>query len=283
MFDELRRRREQRQQARKARQAEPWGRPRLLAMLVGAGLAMAAMVVGLGLIAWYIWTDTPGTAAGGVPASTPAAPQDVASVRDWIAAAPMMSVGREAAFTPDPAAELAAPIRVPQARTDLGPADVPTGFPQTPEGAVGQLAAIERVVLETMSLPLAQQIHRAWVRPGGPSFGQWEMTRNVQAFLTAARQGGGEKDISTLVSATPAAAMVKGTDGPGWVVVCVLMDIRAAVTVEARMGYGHCARMEWIGGRWQIGTGAAPATAPSTWPGSRLAAQAGWLTWTERG
>ncbi len=81
-------------------------------------------------------------------------------------------------------------IRVPIAHIVLGPADVPTGFPHTPAGAVGQLAAIEKTVLESMSLPLTGQVHTAWVQPGGPSLEEWELTRNVQSFLAAARQGG---------------------------------------------------------------------------------------------
>lgn len=283
MFDEFRRRRQQRRQAGAARRSEPWGRQRLLVMLACAGLAIVLLVAGLGLFVWYVWSDS--RTETGTESQTQASvePPGPVNVRDRIAAAPMLSVDREAAFTPDAALESAGSIRVPQARIDLGPADVPSGFPRTPEGAAGQLAAIERVVLESMSLPAAREVHQAWVRPGGPSFEQWEMTRNVRVFLTSARQAGTEKDISTLVSATPAAAMVKGIDGPSWTVVCVLMDVRAAIAVEARMGYGHCARMEWIDRRWQIGAGTVPALAPSTWPGSRLAVQAGWLTWIERG
>ena len=120
------------------------------------------------------------------------------------------------------------------------------------------------------------------VAPGGPAFENWELTRNVQSFLTSAKQSGTEKDITTLVSVTPAAAIVKGTDGSDWAVVCVLADVRAAITVESRMGYGWCQRMQWIDGRWMIAAGAAPAAAPSVWPGSALAIDAGWLTWTQK-
>ena len=33
------------------------------------------------------------------------------------------------------------------------------------------------------------------------------------------------------------------------------------------------------GGRWLIAAGLPPAPAPSTWPETDLARQAGWLTW----
>ena len=166
---------------------------------------------------------------------------------------------------------------------EAGPARVPAGFPHTPQGAVGQLAAIEKTVLESMSLSVAREVHQAWVEQGGPAVEDWELTRDVEAFLAAGRQGGQAKDFATLVSATPAAAIVKGVDGPDWVVACVLMDVQVSIRTDARMGYGFCARMQWspTEQRWLIGAGTPPAPAPSTWPGSRAAMAAGWLSWAE--
>ena len=83
------------------------------------------------------------------------------------------------------------------------------------------------------------------------------------------------------VAATPAAGQVKGTDGPDWVLACVLLDVRAAIVTDARIGYGHCERLTWTDGRWLIGPGTPPAKAPSVWPGSDLAIQAGWRTFQE--
>jgi len=85
------------------------------------------------------------------------------------------------------------------------------------------------------------------------------------------------------VVATPAGAQVKGTDGPGWVLACVLLDMRATITADARMGYGYCERMQWRSGRWMIAPGTPPARAPSTWPGSDLSIKAGWRTWATSG
>lgn len=255
----------------------PWSRERLLVMLIGSALTVAVLLAGLVMAIVYALTDR-GTAA--VTAGEDGQVATDAPIRDRIAAAPMASLDPDAAFTPDPAVTEAAAIKVPMP-TAVGPADVPSGFPRTPQGAVGQLAAIEQTVLESMSLPVTADVHSAWVQPDGPSLEEWELTRNVQTFLASARQGGQEKDFTTLITANPAAGLVKGTDGSDWAVVCVLMDVQAAIKTESRMGYGLCSRMQWIDGRWQVAAGAAPAKAPSAWPGSRAAADAGWLTWTD--
>lgn len=257
--------------------ARPWSRERLLVMLIGSALTAAVLLAGLVMAIVYALTDR------GAAAVTVAEEGQVGSnapIRDRIAAAPMASLDPDAAFTPDPAVTEAAAIQVPMA-TAVGPADVPSGFPRTPQGAVGQLAAIEQAVLESMSLPVTHDVHSDWVQPGGPSLEEWELTRNVQTFLASARQGGQEKDFTTLITVNPAAGLVKGTDGSDWAVACVLMDVQAAIRTESRMGYGLCQRMQWIDGRWQIAAGAVPAKAPSAWPGSRAAAEAGWLTWTD--
>ncbi len=275
--------RAERRAARLARASQPWERQRLLLLFGALVTAAGLMVAGLGLAVWYAVTGT-GSRAPRDSESSSAASVAAASgdPRDEIAARPMLAVDRSAAFTPDVTTRQVGSIMIPSATVDLGEADVPTGFPHTPQGAVGQLAAIEKAVLESMSLPTAKAVHQAWVAPTGPSFESWELTRNVQSFLTSAKQTGTEKDITTLVSVTPAAALVKGTDGPDWTVACVLADVRAAITVESRMGYGWCQRMQWIDGRWMIAAGTVPAAAPSVWPGSALAVEAGWLTWTQK-
>ena len=107
------------------------------------------------------------------------------------------------------------------------------------------------------------------------------MTRNVQSFLTNAGGLGNTKDDSVFVSASPAAGQIKGVDGPDWVLACVLLDVQATIVTDARIGYGHCERMQWTDGRWMIAPGTPPAPAPSVWPGSELALQAGWRTLTD--
>ncbi len=254
-----------------------WSRQRL-ATVLGIGVVTALTVIaGLGIALFNLATapaDAPHVQLAGINAVE-------TNRRDQIAADPMAPVATDAGFTPDPATNPAAPIQVPIATNGRGPAGVATGFPQTPEGAVAQLAAIEQTVLEAMSLPTTVEVHGAWTLPGAPTVDEWELTDNVRAFLRSGRQGGQEKDTTTLVTATPAMGLVKGADGPDWVVACVLLDVQVSIRTDARMGYGHCSRMQWADGRWQIAPGAAPARAPSAWPGSVAAVDVGWLTWQE--
>ena len=253
----------------------PWQRWQLVATIVGIGGALLLVLAGTVLA--LIERSTPPDQTTPAPAATGAVAADT---RDRIAAQPMASVAPDAARSTAPSAELARSIDVPVATID-GPAGVHTGFPHTPEGAVGQLAAIEVRVIEAMSIPVAHEVHQAWAMPGGVNAAQWELTTSVQAFLSASGQEGNAKDETTMVAAVPAAAQVKGTDGPDWVLACVLLDVRASIVADARIGWGHCERMVWTGDRWLIGPGLPPAIAPSTWPGSQPAIDAGWLRWQE--
>lgn len=267
-----------------------WGRSRLLATLA-AGVA-AALLFGAGLaLALYYGlrsaeaTSTPHSAAWSTspkPVATGSGPAH----RDQVAAAPMLKVAPDDARRGVPAAVAGPVIDVPAA-TDVGPAQVPTGFPRTTEGAVGQLAAIETTVLQGMSIPQAKQVYEQWALPGGAGVADWALTTNVQNFLASAGQGQ-SKDPTVAVTATPAAGQVKATDGPDWVLACVLLDVRATITAQARISYGYCERMQWHptptepvspGGRWLIAPGAPAAAAPSTWPGTDIAFKAGWRTW----
>jgi hypothetical protein len=139
--------------------------------------------------------------------------------RDAIAAAPMASVAASAAMSgtlpPWPANHHR------PSRTTVGPADVPTGFPPTPQGALGQLAAIDTTVLTAMSVAHTGAVHQAWALPGAPGVEQWAMTSNVQAFLAAS--GSPTLDDISVVTTTPVAGQVKGNEGHDWTVACVLL------------------------------------------------------------
>lgn len=255
-----------------------WPRSRLI-MLVGSVTATAvALTAGLGLAVWYALAPAPPVVSD---ISTVAdAGIHGEAFRDQIAAQPMLQAPAAAASTPNIATELGPTMALPDG-TSVGAAGVTSGFPHTPEGAVAQLAAIEVTVVEAMSIPVAHQVHAAWALPGGATTEEWAMTRNVQAFLTTIGDLGNSKDDTIFVSATPAAGQVKGSDGPDWVLACVLLDVNAAIVADARIGYGHCERMQWTAGRWMIAPGTPPVKAPSVWPGSDLALQAGWRTLTD--
>lgn len=270
---------------------QPWTRQRLLLSLATAGLLVLAALLGVALAfaqasasgSWPAASTSMANAAPGTASSDPTTREavDSSAVRDRIAAAPMVSLPSEAATRPDPALTPAPRMRVPDALNGRGPAGVAI-FPHTDLGAVAQLAAIDVAVLEAMSIPHTAEVHQAWVLPGGPAMDSWDVAVNVASFLRSSRQGAA-KDAATLVRVRPVGAMVKGTDGPDWLVACVLLDVSATIRAEARMGWGHCARMQWTDGRWQIAPGVPPASAPSAWPGSKAAVAAGWLTWVGPG
>lgn len=257
--------------------------PRPPAGPLAVGLAAALLLVaGLGLALYYGLRGTDPQQAADSQDIRRATAASGASYRDQVAAAPMLQVTPADARSGVPAATPGPVIDVPPATT-VGPAQVPTGFPQTPEGAVGQLAAIETTVLEGMSIAQTNQVHQQWALPGAVDIAEWPLIMNVQSFLSAAGQNQA-KDPTVAVTATPVAGQVKATDDSDWVLACVLLDIRATITTEARIAYGYCERMQWQpggdeGGRWMLAPGAPAAAAPSTWPGTDIAFEAGWRTW----
>jgi hypothetical protein len=250
----------------------PLSRHQLLAVLCVLALLGGVLLYGLGYLLVSSFGAKPGSSN-----ATGAAAQDADPVsrRDLIAGAPMATVADDAGTTPGIAINLPPAISLPLAST-VSASGVPTGFPHTPLGAVAQLAAIEVRVLSAMSLPLAVEVYGDWALPGGVGAPDWSQTRNVQSFLTHAKQDSNSLDPGTLVSVTTSAIQIKGTDGPEWLVACVLLDVRAALKNEARMGYGTCERMQWTSDRWRIGPGTPPAAAPSAWPGSDASVKAGW-------
>jgi len=254
-----------------------WTRWRLLATLGAAATTALALLAGLVLAVGYALTPTTARQVAAT-AGSPTGPVQGQAYRDQVAAAPMLTVPADAASTPEIATVVGPAMTVPVATTG-GLAGVASGFPHTPEGAVAQLAAIEVTVVDAMSIPVAHQVYDAWAMPGGVGAANWELTGHVASFLTAAGGSGSAKDGSVLVSATPVAAQIKGSDGPDWVLGCVLLDVHATIVTDARIGYGHCERLQWTEGRWLIASGAPPAVAPSTWPGSELSIRAGWRTW----
>ena len=258
-------------------QPQPWSLEKLRIVL--GGIAVVVILLIAGLVFWIVRAVTDTDTGGQATTPTPTQVHGQ-QARDQIAAEPMLQVdpvdAREGKVSPSPAKTLTIPTA-----TKVGPAEIPTGFPQTPEGAVGQLAAISGTVTEGMSIPQAQMVHRAWAMPGAPSAAQWQLTENVRVFLESAGVSGQEAGTTTTVTATPVAAQIKGHDGDDWVLACVLFDVKAVVEQEARTGWGHCERMQWdsSSSTWKIAPGQQPAAAPSTWPGTTKALEAGWRTW----
>lgn len=256
--------------------AGPWSRERLRILLGTIVVVVVALLAGVAI--WVVGALADEDEAAPDSAWPTASEVHGQQARDRVAAEPMLRVDPVDAREGAPAAAPAPTIRIP-ASTKAGPEGVPTGFPQTAEGAVGQLAVIARVVTEGISIPHAAQVHKAWAMPGAGSDSQWQLSENVRVFLEAAQLSGQDTTSSVTITADPVAAQVKGRDGDSWVLACVLFDVKAVVSQQARTGWGHCERMQWHGGAWKIAPGQTPAPAPSTWPGSHKAVEAGWRTW----
>ena len=266
--------------------ATEWGRSRLLGILAAA-VVVAALLLGGLVYAVYLATAGIGDDSDGANAGPQVATGETdrstaaqgASHRDEIAAEPMLTVPESAAFPAEAASQGTPAIKIPAGAGATGPGFVMTGFPHTPEGAIGQLAQIDTAVLQSMSLQTAHEVYNTWALPGGVSADDWWITASVRAFLSSTDMGE-VKDPTASVTLEPAAALVKGTDGPDWAVVCVLMKVTATYKQEAQIAFAHCERMQWVGGRWMVAPGAPPAPAPATWPGTALALEAGWRTWS---
>lgn len=263
---------------------EGWGRRRLLAILAAAvavavclvgGLVYAVVLAGTGT-SQPAATDGLDVVAGIDDTAIDRRPRGEAH-RDEVADAPMLSVPEDAMFPGETIATTRAGIEIP-AGTEIGPAQILTGFPHTPAGALAQIAQIDTAVLQAMSLPVAREVYQAWALSGGVGAGDWWITQSVQAFLAATSMGE-VLDANAYVEIEPAAGLIKGTDGPDWLVGCVLHKVTASYRQEAQVAFAHCERLTWTDGRWMIAPGTPPAPAPSTWPGTALADEAGWRPW----
>ena len=263
---------------------EGWGRRRLLAILATALAVAACLVSGLvyAVVLAVTGVDRPAASddldvVTGIDDTALDQSAEGEAHRDEIAAAPMLTVPADAMFPGETTATAREGIEIPTG-TEIGPAQILTGFPHTPAGALAQLAQIDIAVLQAMSLPVAREVYEAWALPGGIGAEGWWITQSVQAFLTSTSMGE-VLDPAAYVEVEPAAGLVKGTDGPDWLVGCVLYKVTASYRQEAQVAFGHCERLTWAGGRWMIAPGPPPAPAPSTWPGIALADEAGWRPW----
>ena len=142
--------------------AVPMSRPRLLALLFGVAAAAVCLVIGLGYALVSALSDAPRRETGSSQAV------DAASVRDRIAAAPMLAVAESAARTPDVAVSLPPAVALPPA-SGPGAVGVRTGFPRTPLGAVAQMAEIDSRVLSAMSVAVAVDTYLSLIHISEPT------------------------------------------------------------------------------------------------------------------
>lgn len=267
--------------------AVTWNRDKILVLLAGGTLILGLLGVGLALAlvdlvrgsgdsASADRTAVPAVGRDGRAAAAAAAVDSagLVSTRDELAARAMpqvpQSASRPSAISlQDPGP----PIVLPPA-TGLGPAGVPTGFPRTPQGALAQLAALDAAALSSGSVAGARAVIAGWALPGGPTTTSWSGVRAIAGLLEAAGVAGGTGQLA--VVATPSMGLIKGTDGPDFVIPCIDFAIDVTVNTTARAAIADCQRMVWSGERWLIGPGPEPADPPSVWPGSELSITVGY-------
>lgn len=166
----------------------------------------------------------------------------------------------------------------------VGAVGVATGFPQTPEGALAQLAAIDTTALSSASVRAAQDVITQWAAPGGPTTESWSGVQATAALLESAGMSSDAQNTIT-ISVEPKMGFIKGTVEDDFVIPCIDFIVTATTTAgqPQQVAAADCQRMVWepdaSGGRWVIGQGAEPASPPSLWPGSQTSFDAGyqWL------
>ena len=262
-----------------------WSRQKMLALLIGAGLTGVLLLLGIVLAVVYAVHPHRHPAEQGTT-STRTSPSDAGTgtsrrsgtpmdPRDALADKPMTAVDGDASrpgpvSTTDPGT----PIMLP-ASTSAGPAQVPTGFGHTSQGAMAQLAAIDQTALQSGTLAGAREVIQAWALPGGPTVSSWSGVRAMAEFFDAAGlSGGGNSQLA--VVASPLMGQIKGSVGADFVVPCVDFEIDVTLQKTSRGAAADCQRMVWTGARWMIGPGFEPATGPSVWPDTDTAIAVGY-------
>jgi hypothetical protein len=255
--------------------APEWGRNKLLALVAGVAVVVLLLVVGLALaVVSALHRTGRGPATARPPTAAAAAYGSVRAEQDALAAAPMPA-GDLSAAQPTPVSTRDPGVIVLPNGTATGVARVPTGFPQTPEGALAQLAALDRDSLQSGTLGGVRAVIRGWAATGGPDAETWSMVEGMANFLTAAGLSGGGSPQLAIV-ATPLMGLIKGHVGDDFAVVCVVFEVDATLQETRRVAVTHCQRMVWQGRRWLVGPGPEPAPGPAAWPDSDLAVRYGY-------
>jgi hypothetical protein len=249
-----------------------WGPARLRALVVAVALVALAVLAGVVLAVVGVLTEEePGSADA---ARQEEAPSTATSSQDALAAMAMPTTDPDDALPGPVSRQAAGVIELPRT-TAVGPADVPTGFPRTPEGALAQLAAIDVTAMQSGSMDGVRRVIAEWAAPGGPTPETWSGAAGMASLLSAAGlSGAGSPQLAVVVR--PAMGLIKGSVGPQFVVVCLNLEFTVTVERTSRIAIADCQRMAWVGDRWVIGAGPEPAQAPSIWPGTERAIAAGW-------
>jgi hypothetical protein len=244
----------------------------VIGLVLVAGLAL--LVVD-GLKADPKPAPSPPGHASGTPSAASSETGNDRAREDAIAAAPMMQLPLSAAQPHSLVTETAGPaISIPAPVKGVVPGGPPMVlYPHTPEGALGQLIAIDEVAMSTLDLARVHEVYAAATLPGAVDEQQWYPAVAINTLIK--RLGGTAKTPTASSRYQVSQGQIKGVLGD-FAVVCVLGEFEATAASLGRAGWGDCQRMVWRDGRWWIGPGSQPTRAPSAWPGSADAVRAGW-------
>lgn len=219
--------------------------------------------------------QVPGTAPAATPMST--GTTGVAAENE-LAARPMVQLPAQAA---QPQAMTTAtagpPITVPTPTATTG-RWIPGGFPGTPEGALGQLKALDETVMTAADPQIYAGGFRELAEPGAPDPGSTGLASLLSSLRSRAQLPATGPVTGLSASYRVTHGQIKGATPDGrYVVACVLGQFSAGI--DGRLvsaGVGDCQAMRWTGSQWRIASGALTAPAPSAWPGSADAVKAGY-------
>ena len=185
----------------------------------------------------------------------------------------------EQAVQPQPISSDSAepPIRIP--RVQQQPGDwVPSDTPGTPEGALAQLASLDRTALRGADPSVYTRGFTEGAEPGAPPADDTGLYSLLRSLRTSAGFEPAGMVPGLNARYQPTHGQIKGTAENGrFVVTCVLgqfsTDYRGQVVTA---GIGDCQAMRWNGREWRIAATPLAAPAPSAWPGSADAVAAGY-------
>jgi hypothetical protein len=218
-------------------------------------------------------------ATGIAPTTTQTATgADSATAENALAARPMMQLPAQAAQPQALTTTTAGPaITVPTPPATTG-RWLPDGFPDTPEGALGQLKALDEIVMAAADPQVYARGFHELAEPGAPDPGSTGLSTLLTSLRTRAQlpATGPVPGLSASYQVTH--GQIKGATSDGrYVVVCVLGQFSAGVNGRlVSAGVGDCQALRWTGTQWRIASGALAAPAPSAWPGSADAVKAGY-------
>lgn len=150
------------------------------------------------------------------------------------------------------------------------------GFPDTPEGALAQLAALDEAAMHGVDPSVVNRVYREFSWPGAPE-PALSVLHQTAASLRA-HAGLPETGPSLTAEYSVTHGFIKGvTDGGRFALVCVLGELAAHhQEASAAAGLGDCQAMRFAIGQWRISPTARAAEAPNAWPGSAYAVRAGY-------